>query len=285
LPLFARAQTNLVTLTGSIEVTTGEIFPYKLVFTETGGTLKGYSLTYQEPNETKSSVTGTLDKRNRTLTFKETGIIYSSGYHTKAYMCLVDAHLEHVHNGNGNVLTGPLTSKEADKTVCTGGTVTFGKAEEIQNLFSYHDPFDTVIVMKKKVKGEATESKVNQSPLPAASLSQVEVTKGIVKTYDWHSDTVVIDIWDGGNVDGDRVTILFNGKNYLNNYSLLKQKKNLKIPLSDNAINTLAIIAGNEGTDPPNTASLMLTDGNIHYSVLAYNKTGDQAIIKIKKAP
>jgi len=57
----------------------------------------------------------------------------------------------------------------------------------------------------------------------------------------------------------------------------------LRLPLTNEGVNTVTIIADNEGSDPPNTASLLFTDGAKKYSVLGLHKKGQQAIIKIKK--
>ena len=283
LSVITSAQVNNITLTGTLDVGTGESFPYKLVLTESEGKISGYSITYKEPNDTKAEVTGTLDRKSRTLHFKETGIVYSGGFHTKAYMCLIDASLEYVQGGKGNVLSGPVVSKEADKTLCTAGVVTFGKDAELQNLLSYHDSYDTVITMKKKTKNQIAVKEDVKPVLKEKIADQITITKGVNKTYEWHGDSVIIDVWDGGTEDGDRITLLFNNKTCLTGLILMKKKKQLRLPLSTDKINTITLIADNEGSEPPNTASIMLTDGKITYSILAYNKKGDQAVISLKR--
>ena len=277
------AQPKELTLSGTIEVNSGEAFPYKIVFTEAGGVIKGYSLTYKEPDETKATIKGTLDRRNHTLSFKETDIVYSHGFHTKAFMCLIDASLEHIKESRGQLLIGPITSREADKTACTGGKIIFNNNEEVQKLFASQEKFDTVISMKKKVR-DVPETIVKEETIKdAETLITEKITANIEKVYDWHSDTVVLDIWDGGSVDGDKITLQYNGKPLLVQYLLIKQKKQLRLPVSGHGTDVISIIADNEGTEPPNTASLMLTDGDTRYSVLAYNPKGRQAIIKIRK--
>ena len=273
-------QTKQTTLTGRLVMKTGEVFPYKLVFTDSGNVIKGYSLTYKEPDETKTAIRGAIDRQMRTLLFKEKDIIYSRSVQTKAYMCLVNASLEYVQDGNGKALRGPITSRETDNTSCTPGEIIFNDDKELQNLFSYHEQFDTVISMKKKVKEPAP---VATELTAQETLEQEKVTAGVEKLYEWHSDTVILDIWDGGTVDGDRVTIQFNGKPVLTNYSLVKEKKQLRLPIVGKELNTLMIVADNEGLDPPNTASLILTDGATKYSILAYNNKGNASLIKIKR--
>lgn len=523
------AQPRQVTLTGELDLNSGEKFPYKVVLTESNGIVKGYSLTFKEPNETKAIISGVLDRRKHTLSFKETQIVYSHGYRTKAFICLLDASMDYVMGKKGRILKGPITNKEADETSCTGGTLDFSHEAELQNLFDMHEKYDTVISMSKKNKeqiaaiknimptgdsknlsegpgqpgkvvetaevnrtketpitGEkvmgfvevrkrqepstvnrtnetgdnskagttkdsknvaavtknglpaggnssyrespnnktsngsnnasntsgsngntsntavnnsgssntlrsnnntsnttaykgttsntsrsngnssntstsgggtsnesrpksntsnttaynngasnssrpnnnssnssasggstslddnrngsnaidfnnnssnvldyntsvATKSRPNSSISLANEVNQQmqagmeKITAGVEKTYNWHNDTLRIDLWDGGNIDGDRVTLLFNGMIYLNNYFLVKEKRHLEIPLSADQINTIIIIAENEGTDPPTTASLYLWDGQKRYALLCYNAKGQQGVIKLKR--
>jgi hypothetical protein len=273
------AQSKKTILKGSLVMQTGETFSYELILTDSGNVVKGYSYTYDDPNDTKATVRGTIDRQMKTLAFKEKEIVFSHNTRTKAFMCLVNASLEYVHEGTGYVLKGPVTSREADNTSCTPGYIIFNNEKELQSLFSYHEQFDTVISMKKKTTEPVAEAK---TPEPEPAVTD-KVTKGEERSYEWHTDTVVVDVWDGGNVDGDRVTLELNGKKYLTNYPLVKEKRQVRIPIQGNGVNTLTILAENEGSDPPNTASMMLTDGTLHYSILAYNKKGDAALIKIKK--
>ena len=89
-------------------------------------------------------------------------------------------------------------------------------------------------------------------------------------------------IWDGGTIDGDKVTVLLNGKNVLNNYTLTSAKKAFHLAL-DEGMNTLTIIANNEGSEPPNTANIQLADGEATYNIIAYNNTGQQATVTIQR--
>lgn len=277
------AQANKFTLTGTLDLSTGESFPYTLRFTESGGIIKGYSLTYQAPDETKTLIEGVLDRRAKILTFKETEISYSHDHRTMAYMCLVDAAMEYRMHAGKKVFTGKIASREADKTACTDGTVTFTNEEQLQTLFAGREKFDTVISMGHRPQ---KQDPVKESPIvpPVEPLQTDKITRGIEKAYEWHSDTVIIDVWDGGNVDGDKITLLYNGRPLLSGYSLVRQKKQLRIPISANSPAVITITADNEGSDPPNTATMMLTDGTTRYSIEAYNNKGSQALIRIHRA-
>ena len=113
-------------------------------------------------------------------------------------------------------------------------------------------------------------------------LPDNEITAGVQKQMDWHTDTCTMEIWDGGVIDGDVVSVLFNDQVVLSHYSLVKARKQLKLPLTSRK-NTIAIVAEEEGTNPPNTAQLSLWDGGLNYKITAYSSKGARAIIIIKK--
>ncbi len=279
------AQGKLTTLNGTLTVTTGESFPYKVELKDSGDYVVGYSYTYAPPQETKATIKGKIDKRSRTLRFKEHEIVYSHGYRTRAFMCLVNAQLEQVQGGpKGKFLAGSITSVEADKTACTPGAIVFDKESELEGLFTEREQFDTIISMKKRVREVAPPAAATPAPATAQPAVTEKITAGVEKSYDWYTDTVIIEAWDGGNIDGDRITIDYNGKPLITNYYLIKDKRTLRVPVTPGKTDVLTITADNEGSDPPNTASLMLTDGTRKYSVIAYNTKGGKAIVKIKRA-
>lgn len=276
------AQPKQTILTGTIMVETGEKFPYKIEFTESEGSIKGYAYTFSEPQQTKAVIKGVLDRMDHTLRFKETEILSSHGVRTKAFMCLVNARLQYTHTYTGGELKGPITSADIDKAACTPGNIVFNNDDELRRLFAPQEKFDTIISMKKRER----EKEKPVATVPTVKEEHVvtdKVTAGVEKTYEWHSDTIVLDAWDGGNIDGDRITIICNGKTFLTQHYLTREKKNLRIPIEGSGINTLVIAADNEGSDPPNTATLTLADGSTIYNVVAYNPKGQKSLIKIKR--
>lgn len=277
------AQSEKLVLSGVMDMNTGESIPYAIFFTESGGTIKGYSITYKEPDDTKTIIEGFLDRKAKTLSFKETEIVYSHDRKkTKAYMCLADAHLDCRTQNGGKIFKGSLNSNEADRTACTGGTITFSNELEVMHVLTVKEKFDTVIAMGRKPKDVPVVVKPQPVEEPVQVITE-KITKGIEKAYEWHSDTVIIDVWDGGNVDGDKVTLMYNDKAWLSGYSLVKQKRQVRIPISKSGEDIISIIADNEGSDPPNTATMMLTDGTTRYNVEAYNNKGSRALIKVKR--
>ncbi len=270
-----------VVLHGTIAMATGEQFPYRIEITETNGVITGYAYTYDEHDEAKAVIKGKVDKATRKLSFKETEIVKSSLVTTKAFMCMVQAAMEY----KGGKLSGPAVNKQLDNTACTAGTITFSNNAEVEALFASHDEYDVEIKMGEKKKAPV------ETPAPPAAATNIQqepttekITAGIEKSYAWYSDSVVIEVFDGGYFDGDIVTIYMDEKPVLNKFVLLKQKKRLSVALPATGVHTISILAENEGSDPPNTATLRLLDGTTPYNIVAYNNKGERSFIRIKKA-
>lgn len=99
----------------------------------------------------------------------------------------------------------------------------------------------------------------------------------------WQSDTLVVDIWDGGMVDGDEVTVMFNNQLYYSRYSLTAVKATLKIPLkgSGGVLHMLAVYCGTEGA---NNVNMELHDRNATYRFVAINYVGHEVKFNINRA-
>lgn len=281
------AQDREYKLSGTLKMETGESFPFRIEFSEEHGNLRGFSYTYPPPNETKTAIMGVVDAYERRLTFKEMEIITPHVVFTKAYMCLINANLKYDKTYRGVSLSGPITNRQTDNIACTPGVLTFDNPEELQPLFEPKKQFDTVISMKKKAPGAqrgGIRVAQEQEAEPVEEQSEPDrITKGIGKMYYWNTDSLVLEIWDGGNTDGDIVSVSYNGKEILSRLSLNKQKKRIVVSVPAHSENNLVITAVNEGSDPPNTATLSLRDGEQRYSVVAYNDMKNSALITIKR--
>lgn len=82
-----------------------------------------------------------------------------------------------------------------------------------------------------------------------------------IKKMNFQSTEVSINLWDHLKVDGDIITIYLNGKPIIENYYLVKEKKEIHATLRTTMPNDLFLYAHNEGQNPPNTVSLEISDG------------------------
>ena len=91
------------------------------------------------------------------------------------------------------------------------------------------------------------------------SLGERKVTTG--KRSFVRREQIEITVWDSETVDGDTISLFFNGEWLLKEYPLKKKKKKISVVVKRNADNYLVLYAHNEGERPPNTAALQIDDG------------------------
>jgi hypothetical protein len=99
-------------------------------------------------------------------------------------------------------------------------------------------------------------------------LEGFEIRKNnIIQTINTENETIKIELYDNGDIDGDSVSVFFNNAVVLSHKKLTNQPLTLDLPIKTDAINELVMYADNLGTIPPNTALLIITDGKKRYEV------------------
>lgn len=111
----------------------------------------------------------------------------------------------------------------------------------------------------------------------------------VQKEIEVSSDSLQIDLYDNGEIDGDSVSVFFNDQLLGANLMLSARSIHMNIKLdTTKEYNLLAMFANNLGTIPPNTALMLISDGKNRYEVrLSSNldKTGAVRIRRKKKGP
>lgn len=90
----------------------------------------------------------------------------------------------------------------------------------------------------------------------------------IIKTIEVENVSVKVDLYDNGEIDGDSVSLFYNGKLLLSHKRLSDKPITLKINVdNDKSMNELVMYAENLGSIPPNTALMIVYDGPNRYEV------------------
>ena len=88
-------------------------------------------------------------------------------------------------------------------------------------------------------------------------------SKNVIKKIDVTQPNFKVDLYDDGDVDGDIVSVYYNGKMIVNNKKLTEKPLTLNLTIdATKAENELLVFAENEGNIPPNTALMIVTEGN-----------------------
>ncbi len=90
----------------------------------------------------------------------------------------------------------------------------------------------------------------------------------LIKTIEIDNASFTVDLYDNGEVDGDSISLFFNGNLILSHKRLSEKPINLKLIVDDTKdINELIMYAENLGSIPPNTALMIVYDGENRYEV------------------
>ncbi len=116
----------------------------------------------------------------------------------------------------------------------------------------------------------------NKVQLPLAGFEKRNTE--LLKTINIENDKFQVDLYDNGEVDGDSVSLFYNGKLILSHKMLTEKPISITLDASTGKqINELTMYADNLGEIPPNTALMVVTDGNKRYEVRIssdYKKSG-----------
>jgi hypothetical protein len=125
-----------------------------------------------------------------------------------------------------------------------------------------------------------TPNKGNMSfeNLPSAQQSTAQITPvplsfekrntTLLKTLEVENVTVKVELYDNGEIDGDSISLYYNGDLLLAKKRLSDKAITLTLPVPlDKDANELVMFAENLGTIPPNTALMVVTDGTKRYEV------------------
>lgn len=254
-----------------------QMITYKLIFTENQGKINGYTVTDLDgPHETKNSISGFYDKKNKTFSFQEEEILYTKSKFDENSFCFVNFKGKVKLVENTSKLEGDFKGLFNNKTKCIDGTVALVGSSRIYNLISRLNKK----IQKSKKLDDAAKEKYNPYKL-IDSLKINRLTKNQELTVFWRNSNAKIAIWDNGKEDGDVIDFYHNDKLLLNNFKVTTDKKELDVKLVKK--NVFKIVAVNEGQIKTNTVKIELADGERSFDLLSNLDKGDSAMITIVK--
>lgn len=134
-----------------------------------------------------------------------------------------------------------------------------------------------------------TQSAVVKSEPVKAKLSDPVYTKRsseLLKTIEIDNASFTVDLYDNGEIDGDSISLFFNGGLILSHKRLGDKAIRLKLEVDkDKELNELIMYAENLGTIAPNTALMVVNDGDNRYEVRISSDLQKSGVIRFKYKP
>lgn len=293
----------------------------ELLLLQDGTNIKAEFNYYFRDSLFKNKIVCTYDKKTRLLIIKKFPIIYYRSTSTKkAVMVDMMGTFEFRVAKTGSVLNGSLTSYSEhsflmpvinyrlirDTLPAPPKKATITKKENnIPNvekkkttpanpkivapyiaIASTANNKDTVI--KKMDTLKITKETKTDIPviIPATVLTEEAFharKKDYAKIIDIENSSIKLEVYDNGSIDYDSVSLLLNDKVILPKAMLTHRSIKLTINLDESLeYNELGMFAENLGMIPPNTAALIIRDGNKKYELTLNSDFSKNAIIQLR---
>jgi hypothetical protein len=134
------------------------------------------------------------------------------------------------------------------------------------------DTLVAVSVVPRKVINYVTEKQYTERE--NVVINEIEV----------ESDSLQVDLYDNGEIDGDIISVFYNQQLILYNQKLTHKSLKIKLQLDETkTINEISMFAENLGLIPPNTALMVIHDGKNRFEVRVSSSLEKNATIKIKR--
>ena len=106
----------------------------------------------------------------------------------------------------------------------------------------------------------------------------------VVQEIEVESDSLQVDFYDNGEVDGDSISIFYNNQLVAFNRILSTRSVHFNLGLdSTRDVNEITMFADNLGSIPPNTALMMVDDGKNRFELRLSSSLEKNATIRIRK--
>jgi len=279
-------------------IITGENkLPYEITISRNNNELSGYSMIVFTINGIKN-----VGLKSLKLTEKkgkihiEDGELLYDNYTTAGKRVILKAILGVAKKKNAQILSGPFGTRTIDirqrgvpgysgtieltKKEDDGPTDILGVLHELDLLstLSFLSPGKKqpeIVTDPSKPKVQSLELEKGFVTLPAVSVKNLPVImimprrNEIIREINFTSDSIMLTLFDNGEVDGDTVTVLLNGKVLMNKKALtaqpIKQTVYFTPDMGDSIL--LVMYAESLGIYPPNTGLLIIEDGKQRWQV------------------
>jgi hypothetical protein len=189
------------------------------------------------------------------------------------------------------------TAIKTGSNATTGSTTQIKKADPAVTTSKDKktDPAPITSSEKKSSPSETTISENRPGPIPVVSQPVIQADilkinedfkkrKQIVsKQIEVGSDSVRLSFYDNAEVDGDSISVFLNGKLVVAHQGLTERAFNVYIQL-DSLLeyNEVSMFAENLGKYPPNTALMVISDGEKRYETFLSSDFKGNATIRLK---
>jgi len=235
-------------------------------------------------------VKGNYDAATRRLSLYDIPIIYHGSISAFEVDCIMNMQATLRVAQAGSDLVGTFSSLPNYKNTCATINFSLRMNADISKkdsvLKAIREFKETYQVWKPAPGDTAGAVKIIQRKVTNYVIEKqyTERENEISNEIEVESDSLKIDFYDNGEVDGDSVSVFFNNNLMAFNQKLSTRSVHFDIVLDSlKKINELTMFAENLGTIPPNTALMTIYDGVRRYDIRLSSNLEKNATIRIKR--
>jgi len=262
----------------------------EMILQPEGGYVNGI-INYFFKNTYRSlQVKGNYNKATREISLYNIPITYHGSLMNKEVDCMMNLRGKLMVARTGSTLTGQFSSTPEQRLMCADIDFDLTLNADLSKK-------DSVLRSIREFK-EAYQvwKPMSTDTLIAANIIQRKIVNYVVENQfkerenvvtdeiEVGSDSLKVDFYDNGEVDGDSISVFFNNQ-LLTSSQILSQKAiHFNLTLDDaRPVNELSMFADNLGSIPPNTALMIVDDGKKKYEVRLTSTLQNNGTVRIKR--
>ena len=235
-------------------------------------------------------VNGYFNKATRQLEIPSVPVTYYASSSTMEVDCAMDFNATLRVAKTASSLTGKFTGKPAYRNTCPEILFDLTLNKEANNqdsiLTALREYKETYQVWRPSaVDTLVSATVINRPVINYVVTTQYKERENVISdeiTVD--GDSLQIDFYDNGEVDGDSISVFFNKKLVTFNRKLSARAIHFTVGLDTaKEVNEISMFADNLGSIPPNTALMLLYDGKKRYEVRMTSSLQKNASVLIRR--
>jgi hypothetical protein len=284
----------------------------ELVLRQQGTRVWGDFIYYFKDSILQVPVRGRYNYNNRSVQLQPFPVVYfQSMSASRGFYIRMEGYFKLVASKTESSLQGMLYSIPAFRYMVPDINFKLVKSNDTLPLVKEPDtlpkPVKKVTVYKNITPAQTTVKPVTPAPVVPAPLAKTvpfsitefpvvaaeqitslnlfkERGKDVTKVLEVDNDTLRLELFDNGQIDGDSVSVFLNNRLLLDKSMLDITGLKLTIRIDTSLpYDELAMFAHNLGNFPPNSALLVLYDGKKRYEIFLNSTLNSTATIRIRK--
>jgi len=235
-------------------------------------------------------VKGNYDAARRQLSLYDVPVAYYGSISSFEVDCIMNLRATLRVAQAGSTLQGSFSSLPDYRYTCPDVTINLSLDTSVSNrdsvklaISEFKEHFqvwkptteDTIVAVStvaRKVVNFVTENEFTKRKTVITHEVEVE------------SDSIRVDVYDNGEIDGDVISLFYNQQLILNSQKLTHRSIHINLVLDSTKMsNEVSMFAENLGLIPPNTALMVINDGKNKFEIPVSSNLEKNATISIKR--